>query len=66
VLAPGIEEHANMNLRHPLLRFLAGRLACYLGAVAVGYLLATIAATQCVVHELAGLGVPVGCATAWR
>jgi hypothetical protein len=49
-----------MDQRRSVLRFLAGRLACYLAAVAVGYLLATIIATQSVVHELAGMGVPVG------
>jgi hypothetical protein len=54
-----IEEHATMEKRYPTLRFLAGRLACFLAAVAVGYLLASIAATQSVVHELAGLGVAV-------
>lgn len=60
MLAFGIERPASMDLRHPILRFLAARLACFLAAVAVGYLLATISATQSVVHELAGMGVPVG------
>lgn len=41
-------------------RFLAGRLGCYLAAVAVAYLLASVLATQAVVHSLAGMGVAVG------
>jgi hypothetical protein len=60
MLALHIEGHANLDQRRTVLRFLAGRLACYLAAVAVGYVLATITATQSVVHELAGMGVPVG------
>jgi hypothetical protein len=49
-----------MDRRYPTLHFLAGRLACFLAAVAVGYLLASVAATQSVVHELSELGITVG------
>ena len=47
----------------PLIRFLAGRLAAYLAAVGVAYLLASVAATQSVVASLAGMGVEVGAGT---
>jgi hypothetical protein len=43
----------------PLVRFLGTRLAIYLSAVAVAYLLAAAAATQSVISSLAGMGVPV-------
>lgn len=43
----------------PLIRFLAIRLAIYLSAVVVAYLVAAITATQSVVSRLAGMGVPV-------
>ena len=43
----------------PLIRFLAIRLAIYLSAVVVAYLVAAIMATQSVVSRLAGMGVPV-------
>jgi len=42
-----------------LIRFLAIRLAIYLSAVVVAYLVAAITATQSVVSRLAGMGVPV-------
>jgi hypothetical protein len=60
MLALGIERHGNMDQHRTVLRFLAWRLASYLAAVTVGYLLATITATQSVIHELGGMGVPVG------
>lgn len=41
----------------PLIRFLGTRLAIYLSAVAVAYLLAAITATQSVVSNLAEMGV---------
>jgi hypothetical protein len=43
----------------PIIRFLGIRLAIYLSAVVVAYLLAAIAATQSVVSSLAGMGVQV-------
>ncbi len=43
----------------PLIRFLGTRLAIYLSAVAVAYLLAAVAATQSVISSLAGMGVQV-------
>lgn len=43
----------------PLIRFLAIRLAIYLSAVVVAYLVAAIMATQSVVSRLAGMGVPM-------
>jgi len=43
----------------PLFRFLGIRLAIYLSAVVVAYLLAAISATQSVVSSLTGLGLPV-------
>ena len=46
-----------MNHRLYLLRFLGTRLALYLAAVIVAYLLAVITATQSVVSSLAGMGV---------
>jgi len=42
------------------MRFLITRLGIYLLAVIVGYLLASIIATQSVVSSLAGMGVDVG------
>jgi hypothetical protein len=42
------------------LRFLLGRLAAWLLAVAVAYLLATITATQAVIASLQGMGVDIG------
>lgn len=48
-----------MDTRHSILRFLAGRLGAYLSAVAAGYLLATLTATQAVVSRLAAMGVDV-------
>ena len=47
-------------MRRATFRFLFGRLGCYLAAVATAYLLASILATQAVVHSLAGMGVAVG------
>jgi hypothetical protein len=41
----------------PIIRFLAGRLAVYLAAVAVAYVLASVFATQSVVSSLAGMGL---------
>ena len=41
----------------PIIRFLAGRLAIYLAAVAVAYVLASVFATQSVVSSLAGMGL---------
>jgi hypothetical protein len=43
----------------PLLRFLGTRLAIYLSAVVVAYLLAAITATQSVISSLAGMGVRI-------
>lgn len=43
----------------PLVRFLGTRLAVYLSAVIVAYLLAAITATQSVVSSLAGMGLPI-------
>ena len=43
-----------------MMRFLITRLGVYLLAVIVGYILATIIATQSVVSSLAGMGVDVG------
>jgi hypothetical protein len=43
----------------PLVRFLGTRLAVYLSAVMVAYLLAAITATQSVVSSLAGMGLPI-------
>jgi hypothetical protein len=43
-----------------MMRFLITRLGIYLLAVIVGYLLASIIATQSVVSSLAGMGVDVG------
>jgi hypothetical protein len=43
-----------------MMRFLITRLGIYLLAVIVGYLLASIVATQSVVSSLAGMGVEVG------
>ncbi len=43
----------------PLIKFLGTRLAIYLSAVVVTYLLAAVAATQSVISSLAGMGVPV-------
>lgn len=60
MLAPRFQRWAELELSQSTMRFLAGRLACYLGAVAVGYLLAVLTATQTVIHALAGMGVPVG------
>jgi hypothetical protein len=41
----------------PIIRFLAARLAIYLAAVAVAYVLASVFATQSVVSSLAGMGL---------
>lgn len=46
-----------MNNWLSLIRFLGTRLAIYLAAVAVSYLLASVTATQSVVSSLAGMGV---------
>lgn len=43
-----------------LIRFLAGRLAAFLAAVGIAYVLASVMATQSVVASLAGMGVEVG------
>jgi hypothetical protein len=43
----------------PMIRFLGTRLAIYLSAVVVSYLLAAVSATQSVISSLAGMGVPV-------
>ena len=48
-----------MEHRLSTLRFLAGRLAAWLGAVAIAYLLAAVSATQVVVARLQGMGVAV-------
>lgn len=48
-----------MDSRYPIIRFLALRLGTYLIAVTVGYVLATLTATQAVVARLAGMGVEV-------
>lgn len=48
-----------MNQWTVLIRFLGKRLAIYLSAVAVAYLLAAVMATQSVVSSLAGMGVNV-------
>ncbi len=47
-------------MRHATLRFLLGRLGCYLGAVLVGYALASALATQHVVRQLGEMGLTVG------
>ncbi len=44
----------------PIIRFLAARLAIFLAAVAVTYVLATVFATQSVVSNLAGMGLTLG------
>ena len=49
-----------MNHWLSIIRFLASRLAIYLAAVAVAYLLAVATATQHVVSSLAAMGVAVG------
>ena len=41
----------------PIIRFLAGRLAIYLAAVVVAYVLASVFATQSVVSSLADMGL---------
>lgn len=48
-----------MNHWLPIIRFLAIRLAIYLSAVVVAYVLAAVTATQSVVSSLAGMGVTV-------
>jgi hypothetical protein len=48
-----------MNQWTVLIRFLGKRLAIYLSAVAVAYLLAAVMATQSVVSSLARMGVDV-------
>lgn len=48
-----------MEPRRTLLRFLAGRLAAYLAAVATAYVLATAGGTQFTVASLASMGVIV-------
>ncbi len=47
-------------MRHVTLRFLLGRLGCYLAAVLLGYTLATLVATQHVVGHLGDMGITVG------
>jgi hypothetical protein len=49
-----------MNNWLALIRFLGTRLAIYLSAVVVTYLLASITATQSVVSSLSGMGVALG------
>jgi hypothetical protein len=44
----------------PIIRFLGGRLAVYLLAVAIAYLLASATATQAVIASLAGMGLQLG------
>jgi hypothetical protein len=46
-----------MNQRLYFVRFLGTRLALYMAAVIVAYLLAAVSATQSVVSSLAGMGV---------
>ena len=48
-----------MNHWLPLIRFLGIRLAIYLVAVAVTYVLASVTATQSVVSSLGSMGVPL-------
>ncbi len=48
-----------MNNRQSITRFLATRLAVYLSAVLVAYVLASVTSTQSVVSRLAGMGVTV-------
>jgi len=49
-----------MNNWLALIRFLGTRLAIYLSAVAVSYLLASVTATQSVISSLSGMGVTLG------
>jgi hypothetical protein len=48
-----------MNHWLPSIRFLGIRLAIYLSAVVVAYLLASVVATQSVISSLSGMGVDV-------
>jgi hypothetical protein len=48
-----------MNHWLPIIRFLGIRLAIYLSAVVVAYLLASVVATQSVISSLSGMGVDV-------
>lgn len=52
-----------MDSQQSTIRFLAGRLAAFLAAVSIAYLLASITATQSVVASLSGMGIDVGLAT---
>jgi hypothetical protein len=49
-----------MNNWLVIIRFLGTRLAIYLSAVAVAYLLASVTATQSVISSLSGMGVNLG------
>jgi len=49
-----------MNHWLVITRFLAARLAIYLSAVVVAYLLASITATQSVISSLSGMGIALG------
>jgi hypothetical protein len=49
-----------MNNWLPIIRFLGTRLAIYLAAVVVAYLLASVMATQSVISSLSGMGVDLG------
>ena len=51
-----------MNNWLPIIRFLTGRLAAYLAAVGIAYLLASVTATWSVIARLTGMGVEVGLA----
>ena len=53
---------AYMNSSLSIIRFLGMKLAIYLAAVLVTYLLASITATQSVISNLAGMGVDVNIA----
>jgi hypothetical protein len=49
-----------MNNWLVIIRFLGTRLAIYLSAVAVAYILASVTATQSVISSLSGMGVNLG------
>jgi hypothetical protein len=49
-----------MNNWLVIIRFLGTRLAIYLSAVAVAYVLASVTATQSVISSLSGMGVNLG------
>jgi hypothetical protein len=55
-------EEVSLETWLSTIRFLAKRLAAYLSAVAVAYLLASVTATQAVIASLGGMGVEVGMA----